>query len=69
MVRAMRSLIEPPGFWFSSLTNSWQRPLSRWVSGKIGVLPIMSSKGLADIVLALRDPVDRIAESGLRLNL
>src|SRR5258706_5461014 len=42
MESAMRSLIEPPGFWFSSLRNSWQRPRSRRVASIMGVLPIRS---------------------------
>jgi len=37
---AMRSLIEPPGFWFSSLTKSWQGPVSNSFNSTIGVLPI-----------------------------
>ena len=42
----MRSLIEPPGFWFSSLTNSRHGPVSNRVSSTIGVLPIRSSADL-----------------------
>jgi hypothetical protein len=40
--RAMRSLIEPPGFWFSSLRNRRQTPVSMWVTSTIGVSPIRS---------------------------
>ena len=40
MESAMRSLIEPPGFWLSSLTNRRQRPVSRRVNSTRGVLPI-----------------------------
>ena len=38
--RAMRSLIEPPGFWLSSLTNRRQRPVSSRVS--------LDQRGVAD---------------------
>jgi asparagine synthetase B (glutamine-hydrolysing) len=37
-------LIEPPGFWFSSLRNRRQRPVSILVTSTIGVLPIRSSE-------------------------
>ena len=36
---AMRSLIEPPGFWLSSLTNSRHGPVSRRVTSTTGVFP------------------------------
>ena len=36
----MRSLIEPPGFMYSSLANSRQGPASTRLSSTIGVLPI-----------------------------
>ena len=38
----MRSLIDPPGFWLSSLTNSRQGPVSSRVISTSGVLPISS---------------------------
>src|SRR5690606_11572171 len=41
--RAMRSLIEPPGFWLSSFRNRRQGPVSIRVTSTIGVLPIRSS--------------------------
>src|SRR5690348_15455998 len=41
--RPMRSLIEPVGFWFSSLTKSRHGPVSNRVSSTSGVLPIESS--------------------------
>jgi hypothetical protein len=41
--RATRSLIEPPGFWFSSFRNSRQGPVSRLRTSIIGVWPIRSS--------------------------
>src|ERR1700679_3064131 len=39
----MRSLIEPPGFWLSSLTNRRHGPVSNLLSSTIGVSPIRSS--------------------------
>src|ERR1700679_2981667 len=42
----MRSLIEPPGFWLSSLTNRRHGPVSNLLSSTIGVLPIRSSADL-----------------------
>mmetsp|Transcript_100841 Transcript_100841/g.280993 ORF Transcript_100841/g.280993 Transcript_100841/m.280993 type:complete len:109 (+) Transcript_100841:356-682(+) len=39
----MRSLIEPPGFWDSSLRKSWQGPVSSRCTGSSGVLPMRSS--------------------------
>ena len=39
---AMRSLIEPPGFWFSSLRNRRHGPVSSRVTSSIGVRPISS---------------------------
>src|SRR5690606_20534792 len=41
--RAMRSLIDPPGFWLSSLRNRRHGPVSILVTSTIGVLPIRSS--------------------------
>src|SRR6476620_11851341 len=43
MERPMRSLIEPPGFWFSSLRNSSQGPVSVEATRTSGVLPISES--------------------------
>ena len=43
MERAMRSLIEPPGFWLSSLMNSRHLPVSNFFSSTMGVSPIRSS--------------------------
>ena len=40
---AMRSLIEPPGFWLSSLTNSRHGPVSNFLSSTTGVWPMRSS--------------------------
>src|SRR5918997_5995780 len=37
---AMRSLIEPVGFWFSSFTKSWHGPVSMRVISSNGVSPI-----------------------------
>ena len=51
---AIRSLIEPPGFWFSSLTKSSHGPVSRRVSRTSGVLPIRSSKVVADMACGRR---------------
>ncbi|MNE29663.1 hypothetical protein D3C80_1231530 [compost metagenome] len=47
MARAMRSLMEPPGFWLSSFRNRRQGPVSIRVTSIIGVLPIRSSKDFA----------------------
>src|SRR5690606_35713741 len=41
--RAMRSLIDPPGFWLSNFRNSRHGPVSIFVTSTIGVLPIRSS--------------------------
>ena len=41
--RPTRSLIEPPGFWFSSFRNSWHGPVSSRRTASIGVRPIISS--------------------------
>ena len=38
--RPMRSLIEPPGFWLSSFTNSRHGPVCKVRSSTSGVLPI-----------------------------
>ena len=38
-----RSLMEPPGFWFSSLRKSWHGPVSRRRAASSGVRPIISS--------------------------
>src|SRR5438105_14058825 len=40
MAKATRSLIEPVGFWLSSLTKSWHGPVSIWVISTNGVSPI-----------------------------
>src|SRR5207249_10353885 len=40
MARATRSLIEPVGFWLSSLTKSWHGPVSIWVISTNGLSPI-----------------------------
>ncbi len=40
---AMRSLIEPPGFWFSSFRNSLHLPVSSRFTSTSGVPPIISS--------------------------
>src|SRR5947209_7056013 len=40
--RPMRSLIEPVGFWFSSLTNSRHGPVSSCRTSTSGVLPMVS---------------------------
>src|SRR3954463_12958556 len=50
--RAMRSLIDPPGFWLSSFTNSRHGPVSKRVISTTGVSPIKPStpgRGGADI--------------------
>ena len=50
--RAMRSLIDPPGFWLSSFTNSRHGPVSKRVISTTGVSPIRPStpgRGGADI--------------------
>ena len=39
----MRSLIEPPGFWFSSFRNSRHGPASSFLASMSGVLPMLSS--------------------------
>jgi hypothetical protein len=44
-------LIEPPGFWDSSFSNSRHLPVSIFVTSTIGVLPIRSS---GDFTVALR---------------
>src|SRR3981081_1547712 len=41
--RPTRSLIEPPGFWFSSFRNSWHGPVSRRRTAMSGVVPIICS--------------------------
>ncbi len=38
----MRSLMDPPGFWLSSLTKSRHGPVSSRVISTSGVLPISS---------------------------
>jgi len=63
IVKAIRSLIEPVGFWFSSFTKSWQRPVSIRVISTSGVLPIneriagaLSGKvDLAGVALVIED--------------
>jgi hypothetical protein len=40
IARPMRSLIEPPGFWFSNFRNSLHGPVSNRVTAISGVLPI-----------------------------
>jgi len=42
MERATRSLMEPPGFWLSSLRKRRQGPVSKWVTSTRGVAPIRS---------------------------
>src|SRR5438874_7473972 len=49
MARPMRSLMEPPGFWDSSLRNSWQGPVSMRVTSTIGVLPINENSAADDV--------------------
>ena len=43
MASATRSLIDPPGFWFSSLRKRRQRPTASRRTSTSGVLPIKSS--------------------------
>src|SRR5580692_4262485 len=57
----MRSLIEPPGFWFSSLANSRHGPVPSRVSSIMGVLPISSSAeraGCLRMISAMGNPVE-----------
>src|SRR5262245_18658068 len=50
----MRSLIEPPGLWCSSLRNSRQRPASIRVTSTRGVLPMRPRRVIQEMLLYVR---------------
>ena len=60
---AIRSLIDPPGFWDSSLSSRRHLPVSIFVTSTIGVLPIRSS---GDFTVALRAGACRDIEDSIR---
>ena len=60
---AIRSLIEPPGFWDSSFSSRRHFPVSIFVTSTIGVLPIRSS---GDETVALRAGALRDIEDSIR---
>ena len=63
MEMAIRSLIEPPGFWDSSFSSRRHGPVSIFVTSTIGVLPIRSS---GDETVALRAGAVRDIENSIR---
>src|SRR5690606_1349720 len=65
--RAMRSLMEPPGFWLSSFRNRRHGPVSIRVTSTIGVLPIRSSRDFAGRLRTGASVIDMRAGSVARV--
>ena len=59
MLSPMRSLMEPAGFWLSSLANNRQGPVSSPASSIIGVLPIVSRTLEGTLILRSSGVLDR----------
>src|SRR5437899_356389 len=54
---AMRSLIEPPGFWFSSLRNRRHGPASRRFTSTSGLLPLIRASAVQPAAAPAREPL------------